>query len=57
MVNLCETQQASKLDINSKKIVVLVYDGKVPRHFWRIVIVTGVSPSRDFERKRSDSEN
>ena len=57
MVNLCETQQASKLNINSKKIVVLVYDGKVPRHFWRIVIVTGVSPSRDFERKRSDSEN
>ena len=25
----------------------LVYDEKVPRHFWRIAIVTGVLPSRD----------
>ena len=27
----------------------LVYDEKVSRHFWRIAIVTGVLPSRDFE--------
>ena len=25
----------------------LVYDEKVPIHFWRIAIVTGVLPSRD----------
>ena len=25
-----------------KNYVVLVYDEKVPRHFWRIAIVTGV---------------
>ena len=31
--------------------VALNYDGKVSRHFWRILIVTGVLPSRDFERK------
>ena len=36
---------------------VLVYDEKVPRHFWRIAIVTGVLPSRDSETKRSDSVN
>ena len=29
----------------------LNYDGKVSRHFWTIVIVTGVLPSRDFEIK------
>ena len=29
----------------------LNYDGKVSRHFWRIAIVTGVLPSRDFEIK------
>ena len=40
-----------------KSYVVLVYDGKVPRHFWRIAIVTVVLPSRDSETKRSDSEN
>ena len=27
----------------------LVYDEKMPRHFWRIAIVTGVLPSRDSE--------
>ena len=27
----------------------LVYDEMVPRHFWRIAIVTGVLPSRDSE--------
>ena len=31
--------------------VALNYDGKVSRHFWRIAIVTGVLPSRDFEIK------
>ena len=30
---------------------VLNYDGNVSRHFWRIAIVTGVLPSRDFEIK------
>ena len=27
----------------------LVYDGKVSRHFWRIAVVKGVLPSRDSE--------
>ena len=40
-----------------KNYVVLVYDEKVPRHFWRIAIVTGVLPSRDSETKRSNSDN
>ena len=40
-----------------KKYVVLVYDEKVPRRFWRIAILTGVLPSRDSETERSDSEN
>ena len=35
----------------------LVYDEKVPRHFWKIATVTGVLPSRDSNAKRSDSEN
>ena len=29
----------------------LVYDEKVPRHFWRIAIVTGVLPGRVSEIK------
>ena len=29
----------------------LVYDDKVPIHFWRIAIVTGVLPSRNSEIK------
>ena len=29
----------------------LVYDEKVPRHFWRIAIVTGVLPGRVSEMK------
>ena len=53
VVNLRETQQTSKLNINSPKInvndIVLVYDEKVPSYFWRIAIVTGVLPSRDSE--------
>ena len=40
-----------------KNYVVLVFDKKVPGHFWRIAIVTGVLPSRGFETKRSDSKN
>ena len=40
-----------------KNYVVLVYDEKIPRHFWKIAIVTGVLPSRDSETKKSNSEN
>ena len=40
-----------------KNYAELVYDEKVPRHFWRIAMVTGVLPSTDFETKNSDSEN
>ena len=40
-----------------KSYVVLVYDEKVPRHFWRIAIVKEELHSRDSETKRSDSEN
>ena len=53
IVNLRETQQTSKLNINSQEINVndidLVYDEMVPRHFWRTAIVTGVLLSRDSE--------
>ena len=34
-----------------KNYIVLVYDEKVPRYFWRIVIGTAVLPSRDSEKK------
>ena len=34
-----------------KNYVAIVYDEKVPRHFCRIIIVTEVLPSRDFEIK------
>ena len=55
-MNLCQTQQTSKLNIDSLKInvndIVLVFYEKVPRHFWRIVIVTRVLPSRDSEIRR-----
>ena len=41
------------MNINPKKVdvnnIVLVYEEMVPRHFWRIAIVTGVLPSRDSE--------
>ena len=53
VVNLPETQQTSKLNINFQKInindIVLVYDEMVPRHFWTVAIVTEVLPSRDSE--------
>ena len=39
-----------------KSYVVLVYDKKVPRHFWRMAIVKE-ELHRDSETKRSDSEN
>ena len=34
-----------------KNYVLLVYNEKVPGHFWRIAIVTGVLPSKDSEIK------
>ena len=53
VVNSREIQRTSKLNINSLKInvndIVLVIYEKVPRHFWRIAIVTRVLPSRDSE--------
>ena len=52
-MNLPETQRASKLNIVSLKInftdIVLLFDEKVPRHFWKISIVTRVLPSRDSQ--------
>ena len=44
VVNLCETQQTSKINTNS-----LTFYEKVPRHFWKIAIVTQVLPSGDSE--------
>ena len=53
VVNLRETQRTSKLNIDSLKInvndIVLVICEKVPRHFWRITIVTRVLPIKDSE--------
>ena len=53
VVNLRETQQTSKLNVNSSKInvndIVLVYDEKVLRQFCRIAIITGVLSRRDSE--------
>ena len=37
----------------TKIYVLLVYDEKVPRHFWKIAIVIGVFPSRDSEIKKA----
>ena len=52
-MNLCETQRTSQLNIDSLNIkitdIVLVFYEKVPRHFWKISIVTRVLPSRDSE--------
>ena len=36
----------SKINVND---IVLVFGGKVPKHFWRIAKVAGVLPSRDSE--------
>ena len=53
VVNLRETQRTSNLNINIVKInvndTVLVFSEKMPKHFWKIAIVTRVSPSRDSE--------
>ena len=53
VVNLRETQQKLKLNINSLKInvfdIVLVFYENVPRYFWRIAIVTRLLPGRDSE--------
>ena len=52
-MNLRETQRTSKLNADLLKInvnnIVLVFYKKVPRHFWRIAIVTQVLPLRDSE--------
>ena len=48
-MNLRETQRTSKLNIDSLKNnvndIVLVFYEKVPRHLWRIAIVTRVLAS------------
>ena len=54
VVNLREPQRTSKLNnINSIKFnvndIVLVFYDKVPRHFWRIAIVTRVLLSGDSD--------
>ena len=53
VVNLRETQRTLKLNINSSKNnvndIMLVYDEKVPRHFWIIAVVAVVLTSRDSE--------
>ena len=55
-MNLRETQRTSKLNIDSLKInstdIVLVFYEKLPRHFWKISIVTRELPSRDSEIRR-----
>ena len=52
-MNLRETQRKSKLNKDSLKInvndIVPVFYEKVPRHFWRIAIITRVLPSRDYK--------
>ena len=52
-MNLLETQRTSKLNIDPLKInitdIVQVFCSKVPRHFWKISIVTRVLPSWDSE--------
>ena len=51
VINLRETQETSKLNVNLLKInvndIVLVIYENVPEHFWEIAIVTRVLPSRD----------
>ena len=52
-MNLRETLLPSKLNIGFLKInvndIVLVFYENVPRHLWRISMVTPVLPSRDSE--------
>ena len=56
-MDLRETQRTSKLNIDSPKInlndIALVCYEKVPRHIWRIAIVTPVLSSRDSEIRGS----
>ena len=53
VVNLRETLQTSKLNINSQRSnvndTVVVYDEVAPRHLWRIAIVTRILSSRGSE--------
>ena len=55
VVNLCKTTSIKIKYKLPKNYAVLVYDEKVPKHFWRVAIVTGVLSSKDSETKRSDS--
>ena len=52
-MNLHETKRTSKLNIDSLNIeitdIVLVFYEKVPKHFWKISIVTQELPNRDSE--------
>ena len=50
-MNLRKTHRTSKVNIDSLKIIdiVLIFYEKVPRHFWKISLVTRVLPSRDSE--------
>ena len=54
-MNLPETQRTSKLNIVSLKTnttdIVLVFYEKVPRHSWKIFIVTRVFPRTDSQVK------
>ena len=54
-MNLRETQRTSKLNVDSLKFnindIVLVFNEKVPRHFWRIAMVIRALPSRDSKIK------
>ena len=55
-MNLRETQRTSKVNIYSLKIniidIVLAFYEKMPRHFWKISIVTRVLPRRDSGIRR-----
>ena len=54
-MNLRETQRTSKLNVDSLKFnfndIVLVFNEKVPRRFWRIAMVMRALPSRDSKIK------
>ena len=54
--SICSIFTCDTTNINIKyklpeNYVLLVYDEKMSRHFWKIVIVTEVLPSRDSEIK------
>ena len=51
-IKFTRAQRTSELNKKlPKNYVLLVYDEKLPRHFWEIAIITNVSPSRDSEIK------